>query len=409
MVRQGFFVALAVATFASATVADDWLQFRGRGSRGSASGAEDRDGVLPVEWDETHNIAWNVALPGRGLSSPIVVGDQVVVTANSGPDRHRLHVLCFAVATGNLEWERQFFATGRTRCHPATSMAAPTPVSDGEAIYVLFATNDLFCFDLEGNLRWLRALNQDYPAASQSVGMASSPVIGDGVLVLQLENDSDSIALGIDTETGANVWKIPRPKGVSWSSPCVMESVGGEPATVVLQSGSGFHVYKLRDGLELSTGAQNCDRIVSPTTADGVVYVPSEGIRAVRPVHGGTPEIVWYNERLRASTPSPVVYRDHIYTYAAPALRCAKLSDGKVAWQLRVDGKFSSTPVAAGGHLYFFDETGTCHVVKIPETGDETAEIRCANKLGEKIFCTPAVAGGALYVRSDQTLWKIAK
>ena len=409
MIRDGFLVALTIVLISSGTVVGDWLQFRGRGASGSVSGAEDREGVLPVEWDGTQNIAWKAALPGRGLSSPIVIGDRVVVTANSGPDRGRLHVLCFAVASGKLEWQRQFWATGRTRCHPATSMAAPTPVSDGEAIYALFATNDLFCFDLEGNLRWLRALNQDYPAASQSVGMASSPVTGDGVLVLQLENDSDSIALGIDTETGANVWKIPRPKGVSWSSPCVIESVGTEGGSVFLQSTNGYDVYDLRDGRSLSTGTEKCHRIASPVAVDGVVYVPSEGIRAVRPVHGGTPELLWHNDRLRASTPSPVVYRDHIYTYAAPALRCAKLSDGAIAWQLRIDAKFSGTPIAAGGHLYFFDETGTCHVVKIPEAGDATAEIRSVNKLGEKILCTPAVDGGALYVRSDQTLWKISK
>ena len=105
-------------------------------------------------------------------------------------------------------------------CHEKTCVAAPTPVSDGESLYILFSSNDLICLDLKGQLRWLRGITVDYPNVSNSLGMASSPVWVDGVLVVQVENDSQSMALGVDPRTGKNLWKLDdRPKGANWTSP----------------------------------------------------------------------------------------------------------------------------------------------------------------------------------------------
>ena len=96
--------------------------------------------------------------------------------------------------------------------HTKTSVAASSPASDGERIYALYSSNDLICLDLEGNLKWLRGLTSDYPNASNSLGMASSVVIAAGTVVVQVENDSESFAAGIDPDTGINRWKIDRPK-----------------------------------------------------------------------------------------------------------------------------------------------------------------------------------------------------
>src|SRR6185369_3044945 len=199
--------------------AGDWRQFRGP----QGSGVSDEPN-LPSQLGAQKSIAWKIALPGRGISSPIIVGDRIFVTCSSGAQQDRLHVICFNAGDGSKRWERQFWATGRTTCHEKTSVAASTPASDGERVYVLFSCNDLVCLDLEGNLIWLRGLTRDYPNASNSLGMSSSPVVTEGVLVVQVESDSEeSFAAGLDALTGVNRWKIKRPNMANWTSPLLLK------------------------------------------------------------------------------------------------------------------------------------------------------------------------------------------
>ena len=186
----------------------DWLQFRGPNAAAVATEAK-------VPADEL-KIAWTADLPGRGLSAPIVVGERVFVTCSSGPAQETLHVFCFNAADGSKKWERVMRTTGRTMTHPKTSVAAPTPCSDGDRVFALFSSNDLCAFDLDGNLLWLRGLMFDYANASNSLGMAQSPVVLDGTLVVQSENDSESFAAGLDVATGRNKWKLDRPKAANW-------------------------------------------------------------------------------------------------------------------------------------------------------------------------------------------------
>src|SRR5262245_4402795 len=176
--KLGMFLILATVAHAG-----DWTQFRGNG----AAGVSDETG-LPSTWSETENIRWKAELPGRGLSNPVIAGGRVYVTACSGQEQARLHVLCFDVRTGKKLWERQFWATGNTGCHPKTNMAAPTPVTDGERVYALFATADLACLDKNGDLLWYRSLVSDYPTLSNQVGMAASPVLCKDVLIVPMEN-----------------------------------------------------------------------------------------------------------------------------------------------------------------------------------------------------------------------------
>ncbi len=400
-----------VAVAVDALEGGDWPQFRGPGSRGAATGADDREGTLPLTCDGD-SVAWRKPLPGRGLSSPIVVGGRVVVTANSGARQDRLHVLCLDARSGDQIWERQFWATGMTRCHPKTSMAAPTPVSDGERIVALFASNDVVCLDLDGNLLWLRGLNSDYPQASNSVGMASSPVLAGDTVVVQLENDSDSFAAGLDLGTGVNRWKISRPASVNWSSPVVLAhpvADSGGPATVVLQSTRKVTGHDARTGRELWAWAEPCKGIPSSLAADNLLFVPSDGLTALRPLANGDPEILWRSPRLRTTTASPVLYRGRVYVLTGDILKCAEAGAGGLSWQLRLEGPFSSTPVAAGGHLYLFNEKGLCQVVRVDVEEGGKGEVVSRSDIGETILCTPAIAGGAMFVRSDRSLWRISR
>jgi outer membrane protein assembly factor BamB len=381
--------------------AADWPQFRGPQGNGISE-----DTGVPAKLD-LRSIAWAADLPGRGLSSPIIIGDRVFVTCSSGPKQDRLHVICFNAADGTKRWERQFWATGRTMAHEKTCVAAPTPASDGERIFALFSSNDLLCLDLDGNLLWLRGLTRDYPNASNSIGMSSSLTVADGVLITMIENDSESFTAGLDVKTGVNQWKLARPKMANWTSPLLLAAPGA-PTLALLQSGKGLAAVEPRTGRVVWNYTDGASTIPSATVSEGRVYVPSHGITALEPAAGGqTPKQLWRSGQLQPATASPVVLNRRVFTLnGAGVLSCGDATNGTRLWQLRLKGPFSATPVAAGALLYCVNEKGLLQVVDTtaPE-GAVTSEV----DLGKTILGTPSIAHGAIYVRSDGKLWKLGK
>ena len=239
---------VAVAAFVLAlggrlAPAADWRQFRGNDSNGAAADAASAP-APPTQWSPTENVAWKAALPGRGTSSPIVVGGRAVVTCSGGARQDRLHVLAFDVATGRLLWERRLWATGRTICHPMTAVATPTPASDGRRLFCYFSSNDLVALDLDGNLLWMRALGLEHPQAGDDYALASSPLVVGDAVVVQSEGQGDSFAAAVDAASGATRWQITRPRGGSWSSPTLLHrsaAAGGD--LLLLQSTSGLSAH----------------------------------------------------------------------------------------------------------------------------------------------------------------------
>ncbi len=384
--------------------AGDWRQFRGTESNGLGD-----DLLPPTTWSATDNIGWKAALPGRGLSSPIVVGDRVFVTCSSGYRQDRLHVICFAVSDGAKLWERQFSATGRTIHHSKTCVASSTPASDGQRVFALFSSNDLICLDLEGNLEWVRGLTYDHPNASNSLGMCSSPIVVGTTLVTQIENDSESLATGIDVATGLSRWTSSRPKKANWSSALVWpKRFGAGEDLALLQSSEGIAAIRPMTGEVVWNYKEGASTIPSSVAADGILYAVSQGITAVKPPSDSASlEQLWRVGKLGPGTGSPLVYDGRLYTVNnAGVLTSAELKTGDVKWQLRVPGPFSGSSVAAGGHLFLFNENGDGHCVKL---GQDSGELVSTGNLANEVFlCTPAVSNAAIYVRSDQTLWKIA-
>ena len=381
----------------------DWRQFRGNDTNSVAV-----DENVPVTWSETDNIAWKSELPGRGLSGPIVVRNRVFVTSSSGHDQDRLHVHCFDVTSGDQLWERQFWATGRTACQEKMCVATPTPAGDDTRIFAFYSSNDLACLDLNGNLIWFRGLTYDYPNASNSLGMASSPVVVGDTVIVQVESDTDSFATGIDVNTGLARWKINRPRRSNWTSPTILRGNSAAETLVLLQSSAGVSAVRPRTGKVVWNYDEGAATIPSSTVDGRTVYIPSHGLTALHafPDSGIPPKKLWRSSRLGPSTPSPLVLNGFVYTLSGPGiLRCADTQTGEKAWDLRLRGAYSATPVAAGGRLYFFTEEGVGKVVQTGPRGILIAE----NDLREPVLCTPAIADGALYVRSDQHLWKIAK
>lgn len=403
-------IASAVAVGSEATAAE-WLGFRGADRAGVVESTAAAD-TLPTQWSAggeqpARNVAWSAPLVGRGVSGPIVVGGRVVVTASSGPRQDRLHVLCFDAASGAALWRRQFWATGRTLCHPTSAVAAPTPASDGQRIYAFFSSNDLVCLDLDGNLQWFRGLTFDYPRAANDIGMASSPVVVDGVVVVQVETKAESFAAGLDALTGETRWRIDRLAESNWASPAVALGPDGRASAVLLQSTDQISAHEPQSGRLLWSHLRTCAGIASPTVRGDLVYVPSQGVTVLRHASGATaPEIVWQSGQLEVGSPSPVVAGGRLYLInRAGVLTSADASTGEVKWKLRLSGNFWATPIVVGDLLVAVNQDGVAQVVRL---GDAAGEKLAENVLGEGVLGSPAVVDGALYVRSDGHLWKIA-
>ncbi len=388
--------------FSLSASAADWPQFRGPNGNGVAEEAG-----LPRKLD-AQSIAWSASLPGRGLSSPIIVGDRVFVTASSGAKQDRLHVICLRAGNGSIQWERQFWATGRTMAHEKTNVAAPTPASDGQRVFAIFSCNDIVALDLDGNLLWLRGLGQDYPNASNSLGMSSSLVTADSVVIAQVENDSESFAVGLDARTGENRWKLDRPKMANWTSPSLIKGAAGQ-TIVVLQSGKGLAAVESATGRTVWNYTDGASTIPSTTVSGAKLYVPSNGLTVLDTSSppGKLPRQLWRAAQLRPGTASPLVLGQRVFTLNdGGVLTCADAADGKRLWQLRLNGSFSATPVTAGDHIYCVSEKGLLQVVdpSQPE-GAVVSEL----DLGQTVLSTPSIANGGLFVRSDARLWRIGR
>ena len=151
-----------------------------------------------------------------------------------------------------------------------------------------------------------------------------------------------------------------------------------------------------------------CDSISSPVAVNGVVYVASKGITALQPAAGHEPEIVWNAQNLQPGAASPIVGDGRLFIVnRAGVLNCASTSDGKVLWRLRLKGEFWGTPVLVGNRVYAISQQGQGQVVQIADDG-QSGEIIGTGELTGKIQSSPAIVDGALYVRSDEHLWKIA-
>jgi outer membrane protein assembly factor BamB len=395
-------LAAVVLLTGSAMRAADWPQFRGP----LCNGVCEEAGV-PAALDVNKDLAWKADLPGRGLSSPIVIGDRVFVTCCSGLKEQRLHVICFNAIDGSKLWERTFWATGRTQCQPKTCVAAPSPASDGKRIVAIFSSNDAVCLDFDGNLIWYRGLGRDYPDASNSVGMSSSLLTADGVAIAQVESETDGFIVGIDLDTGVNRWKIERPHKANWTSPILVNSGGRE--LLVLLSSVGLAALDPATGNAVWDDADVGSSIPSSTASAGVLFVPSRhGLTALQPgAVGEKPKQLWQSSQLRPGTPSPIVIGEKVFTMNdGGILSCGATATGDRKWQLRLKGPFSATPIAVGQFLYCVSEKGT---VQIVDTSKPEGEVISEMELGETILSTPAISRGAIYFRSDTHLWKLGK
>ncbi len=383
--------------------AGDWPQFRGP----AGAGVSDETG-LPTTWDVRTgtNVRWRADLTARGVSCPVAAKGKVYVTSCSGYRQDRLHLLCFDAKTGKQLWERQVTATGSTNCHPKTSMAGATPVTDGNRVFALFGTGDLAAFDADGNLLWYRALVRDYPTITNQVGMAASPVLWKDVLLLPLENAGDqSLAVALDARTGKNLWKAERTRDINWVTPLLRPH--GDRAEVLFQSSGELTAYDVQTGEKRwAYKAGGLGTIAMPVALGDLVLAPAGEAAALRPpTEKGDPKAEWTSNKLRSGYTTPLHYQKRLYAINGGFLNCVGAEDGKaVGSAVRLRGTFWASPIAADGRLYAVNEEGTTFVVQLGDKQELVATI----PLGEEVLATPAIADGAIYLRTSEHLYCFA-
>ncbi len=393
-----FAVAACLPISLSAAEPGGWLGFRGDGT----SAGDQAPLTLAV--GDGGNIAWQREMPGSSVAGPIVIGDLVVSTSSSGQDGEAIFVTGVDLASGQIRWEQSFRATGRPFCHPTSANAAPTPASDGERIFAFFSSNDLCCLSLQGELLWYRGLGYDYPKAGNDIGMASSPVIADGAVIVQVEAQGDSFAAGIDTKTGKNLWRIDRPTSSNWSSPVAIKRPDSS-IEVVLSSGNNIIAVDPRTGQQRWAIDEGRGKVSSATPTGRLLLLPGGDLLALNVGDSATlPETAWRNNKLAPQNASVVVRDERLYSLKGSVLVAGNLSDGEIAWQKRLSGIKGtwSTPVVSAKRIYLFDQSGKGLVVE--DQGDG-AEVINEVELGEPVLASPAIAGKRLVVRGKQTLF----
>jgi outer membrane protein assembly factor BamB len=286
-------------------------------------------------------------------------------------------------------------------------VAAPTPASDGKLIFAFFSSNDLVCLDLEGNLKWFRGLTFDYPTAANDVGMSSSPIVVGQTVVVQVENKTDSFAAGLDTATGETRWRIDREPEMNWTSPAVLRGKTPADDLVLLQSTTGLTLNDPMTGKEVWNHKATCSGIPSVSSTNDFILLPAAGLTALRYKPGtDKAESVWTSNQLGPGNSSPMMQDGKVYVVnRTGTLTCGDATNGAILWRVRMKGTFWASPVIAGGYLYGVSQDGDCQVVRLGDKGEIVSE----NKLGEPVFSSPAVADDALYIRTDGSLWKIAR
>jgi outer membrane protein assembly factor BamB len=419
--------------------AENWPGFRGTGVRGVAESAN-----LPVTWNvETgENVLWKTAIPGLGLSSPVVWDDLIFLTTaissnpqavfeskligqrddRQDPAEQEFRVLAVDKRTGKIVWN-ELAAKSKPRVlrHPHNSYASPTAVTDGKVVVAFFGSEGLYCYDLKGKLLWkkdLGVLDQGaFDVPDYQWGSASSPVLWNGKVYLQVDVHKGSFLAAFDAKSGKELWRTPRDSKPSWSTPTVVE---GPKRTEVVTNGVEFVAgYDAETGKELwRLNGTSMISVPTPFTANGLIYVFTGYFRnlrrayAIRPgatgdITGSKEYIAWMREEAPYLS-TPVVSGKYVYAFGNRGAGIMTVYDalmGATIFQQRMGQGTgaSASMIAAGDRVYATNEEGDVFVL---QAGDAYKEL-AVNKMGETVMATPAASGDTLFIRSAKNLYAI--
>ena len=416
-----------------------WSSYRGYLSSGVLDNANLPDSFNIVSG---HNIKWKTDIPGLGISSPVIWGDKLFLTTaisrsdNMGmktgifgdgmpvPDSsvHEWKVLCIDKYSGKKIWERTSY-TGipKIKRHPKSTHANASVATDGKYAVAFFGSEGLYCYDYSGNLIWkknyglLKSVAFDYVAAEWE--FASSPIIYNGIVVVQCDVLENSFVAAYDARTGNELWKTDRDEYPCWCTPNIYEDNG---KTMVVLNG-----YKHRGAYELATGKE-----VWRMSGGGDVPIPTpiigKEVIYFNSAHGSSSPVLAVdknargditlkngqtnNEFVKWSIPrggsyihSLVLYGNHLYNVQWNGLViCLDASTGKEIYRgkLGQTKSFIASPVASDGKIYIVDELGTVYVIRDGDTFRQVAE----SALNDICLTAPAITDGMIYFRTQKYL-----
>lgn len=425
---------------------DSWPSFRGTGARGIATGQN-----LPDAWnvESGEGIRWKTRVPGLSNSAPIVWHDKVFVTtavskegdsklriglygageAAEDDGEHEWKLYCLNAVNGCVEWCRvSFEGVPPVRRHTKSSHANSTPATDGKHVVALYNTGGLYCYSVDGDLLWSKQLglldSGAFDVPELQWGFGSSPVIhGDRVFV-QCDIQKGSFIAAYDIANGEEVWKSDRDELPSWGTPTIAETPDGP---LLIANGAGFvRGYNAVNGeVRWKLSGNSFITVPTPFVSEGTIFVTS-GYRPVQPIHAiridargdispqpdgeASEHVAWSRSRNGTYIPTPIVVDGHLYTLSGyGVLSCYKAKTGTSVYRQRVGNgsttSFTASPVAADGKLYLITESGTVLVVK---AGPEF-ELLSENEIGEYCMATPAIAGGAMFLRTQSSVLAIGR
>lgn len=390
----------------------EWPQFRGPAGQGISAAVQ-----VPVEWSATSHVAWSVGIPGRGWSSPVLSRGRLYLTSAAGQADKTLRALCLDAKDGRVLWDTEVFepdAASVAAMHSKNSQASGTPIVTADRLYVHFGHMGTAALDLAGRVLW-RQTELKYPPVH---GTGGSPILVGDALVFSCDGAKDPFVAALDAATGAVRWKTPRDtlakKPFSFSTPLAIEVKG---AAQIVSPGPGFvGGYDVKDGRELwrVCYGEGYSVVPRPVFAHGLLFVSSSFdaavLYAIRPEGAAgdatATNVAWSSRKGAPHSASTLVLGDELYFVSdAGIATCADARTGAVHWSERLGGGFSSSPFAAEGRVYFQNEAGIGFVVK----AGKTFELLAKNDLGERSLASVAVADGALFIRTESHLWKIAQ
>jgi len=419
--RNPYLLATACAGLllvALAVRADDWPTWRGANNDGVSL-----EKNLPVKWSATENIAWKLPMTGRSGSTPVIWGDRIFLSTTDGD---RIELWAVDRAKGTVIW-KQHLADGGKAMYRKQNMSSPSPITDGKSVWIMTGTGILKRFDFNGKEQWSRDIQQDYGAFGLNWGYASSPLLHEGSLFVQvlhgMRTDDPSYVLRIDAQTGKTLWRVERPTDAirespdSYTTPTVLLN-NGKPE-LVISGGDCVTGHDPATGAELWRGnGLNPQRnpayriVASPLVHDGLIYAPTR----VRPLiafrAGGRGDIteshrVWSTDN-GPDVPTPVtdgkffyIVRDNGTVY------CLDAKTGEQIWggQRIRPGTYSASPVLADGKIYVTNEDGVTTVFR---AGPEF-EVLAENEFGEYTLSSPAISDGQIFIRTDGHLYAIGQ
>ena len=417
---------------------------RFRGANGD--GVFEDAATLPTTWSKTENVLWKTEVTGWGWSCPVIWGERVFLTSVASDDEyetpkkglylgqgrwtppdtiHHWLVHCLDIETGKEIWRKEVYAGKPTfPRHPKSSYAAETPVTDGQALYVLFGDLGLFCLDFNGDLLWEKKI--DAKKSFLGYGAASSPVLCDDQVVIVYDNLEDSYVASYQAKTGDPVWRKKRDEDRStWATPYVWKT--DNRVEIVVSGRKAIRAYDTQgDQLWSLEGKMSNLIIPSPFAVNDLLYVTSgyvgdrnRPVFAIRPQAKGDISleedttdnefVAWFQPKAGPYNTSPIVYKDRYYTlYDQGFMACHNAKTGEEIYgksRFPSGASFTASPWAYNGNLYCLSEDGDTYVVP----ADEEFRVIQTNALDELALATPAVAQGKLFVRTASQLYCLKK